>query len=142
MEKVGLYDGVELGQQSKRWCTDNALEFKAASAVVRSFRSLAHFTSIPHKHQSSGIIERQNRIIIEGINTCLRASGMTAKWWACAAPFWATMRNAFLLGKDGEAVWKRRFRSDSMFAQYPFVASVFVRLSKELENERYSSSQE
>lgn len=136
MEKVGLYDGVELGQQSRRWWTDNAPVFKAASAVVRSFRALGHFASIPHKHQSNGIIERQSRMIIEGINTCLRTSGMTAKWWVCAAPFWTTMKNAFVPGKDGETDWRRRFCSDPMFTQYPYGALVFLRLSKELENEK------
>merc|ERR1712217_391229 len=61
VDNVHQYEGPE--QKIKRWWTDSAPEFKKASRIIRSQRPLAHYTSIPYRHQSNGIAERSNRLV-------------------------------------------------------------------------------
>ena len=135
-EQIFQFEGVEDGQQARRWWTDCAPEFRAASREIRKLRPLAHFTSVPHRPQSNGIIERSNRVVIEGTNASIFGAGADGKWWVCAAPYWVMMYNGFLIGKDGQTAWERRFGVSAAFKQYPWGTLVFVKPPKALEKSK------
>ena len=86
VDNVHQYEGPDL--KIRRWWTDSAPEFKKASRIIRSQRPLAHYTSIPYRHQSNGIAERSNRLVEEGTRTILVASGFNGTWWVLAMVFW------------------------------------------------------
>ena len=127
VEKVFQIEGPEPSQVGRRWWTDAAPEFAAASLTIRRLRPLAHFTSIPFRPQSNGVIERSNRLLTEGANTCIFAAGVDAKWWVCAVQHWCAMYNGFQIGADGKTPWQRRFNEDAPFRLYPFGSLVFVK---------------
>ena len=127
VEKVHQYEGVEPEQQSRRWWTDSAPEFSAASRVIRSLRPLAHFRAIPHLHESNGIIERRNRTITEGTNAILFVAGADSQWWVLAAPYWCAMYNASAVDAAGLTPWYKRYGEDAPYKMYPWGALVLVK---------------
>ena len=133
LQQVRQFEGAEPAQQARRWWTDCAPEFRAASREIRRLRPLAHFTSPPYRPCANGIIERSNRVVEEGTNAALCIGGGDAKWWVCAGPFWVTMFNGFSVGPDGQTPWERRFQTPAPFKLYPWGALVFVKPPIELE---------
>ena len=81
-DSVHQFDGAE--PSIRRWWTDNAGEFVAASRRLRAQRLLAHFTSIPFRHETNGVAEVTNRAVIEGGRCLLVQAGLPDTWWTCA----------------------------------------------------------
>jgi hypothetical protein len=133
VEQTRQYEGVEEGQQARRWWTDCAPEFKAASREIRKVQPLAHFTSPPHRHQANGTIERSNRTVSEGSNASIFTAGFDGKWWVCAAPYWVAQDNGYTIRKDGTTAWENRFGVPCPFKLYPWGALVFVKPPQQLE---------
>ena len=117
VSEVHHYEGADPKQRGRRWWTDSAAEFEAASRNIRSERALAHFRGIPHAHTSCGIIERMIRTLVEGTNAALIQAGASAEWWCLALVYWAMMWNAFREGQDGLTPYERRH--DGEKAPYP-----------------------
>ncbi|CAK0869318.1 unnamed protein product [Prorocentrum cordatum] len=93
LDQAFKFEGVDPGQQARRWWTDSAPEFGAASRATRTQRPLAQFTSVPHRPQSKGIIARSNRRMTESANAAIFAASADATWWVCAVVFWVAMRS-------------------------------------------------
>ena len=127
LDQVHHFEGVEKDQQARRWWTDCAPEFRAASRAIRKLRPLAHFTSIPRRATSNAIIERSNRTVGEGTNASLFTAGMDSKWWVCAGPHWVATYSGFHKNKDGQTAWLLRHKEDCLFIDYPWGALVFVK---------------
>ena len=64
------------GQKISRWYSDGAEEIHAACVEM----GIRHDTAEPNRHESNGVIERTNRIVIEGTRTLLHQSGLPYKY--------------------------------------------------------------
>ena len=116
----------------RRWWSDNAPEFAAASRKLRELHPFAHFCSIPHVPQSNGIIERFNRTALEGALALLSMTVFPSTWWPLAITTWCMMHNGFKLGEDGFTPYFRRFGQHPECRQYPFGSLVFVAPGKKV----------
>ena len=115
----------------RRWWSDNAPEFVAASQMIRAMRPVAHFRSIPNVPQSSnGVIERFNRTLMEGAAASLMMAAFPASWWVCAVRHWCMQYNGHYRGLDGFTPYERRYQDAAQWEMYPFGALVFVMPSK------------
>ncbi|CAK0824602.1 unnamed protein product, partial [Prorocentrum cordatum] len=106
----------------RRWWSDRAAEFLAASRQVRSLQPLAHFTSAPWRHAPTA--ERTNRTASEGTRALLIQSGLEEAWRAMALLFWVAMWNGLMIGKDGVTPYLRRHGTPAPYKQYAFGALV------------------
>jgi hypothetical protein len=110
------------GLNVRRWWTDCAPEFKKDLAIIRAQRPLAHYTGIPFRLQPNWIVERSNRVLVEGTRLILIQSGLPATWWPLALLFRIVCHNANDKDNDGCTAWMRRFGEDPRFKLYPFGA--------------------
>ena len=85
--------------------TDNSLEFGKACEDL----SWNHYTSTPHRSETSVIAERAVRRVKEGTSAVLLQSGLDEKWWADSMERYTFLRNVTDLSSDGKTPYKRRF---------------------------------
>ena len=110
----------------RRWWSDNAPEFAAASRNIRTMRPFAHYRSIPRAPQTNGIIERFNRTVIEGARASLLMVAFPDSWWACAIHHWCMQYSGHCRSTDGFTPHDRRYGCVAEYSSYPFGALVFV----------------
>ena len=89
-----------LGLQTtaKHACSDNANE------IEKGLRNMGilHDTSIPHRSETNGVIERAVRRAIEGTSACLVQSGLNEEWWDRAMQCYCFLRCTVDLLIDGQ----------------------------------------
>ena len=85
--------------------TENSLEFG------RSWEELSwnHWTSTPHRSETTGIAERVVRRVKEGTSAVLLQSGLGNEWWAEFMECYCYLRNIQDLLSDGMTPFERRF---------------------------------
>ena len=110
----------------RRWWSDNAPDFAAASRKIRTMRPFAHYRSIPRAPQTNGIIERFNRTVVEGARASLLMAAFPDSWWVCAIHHWCMQYNGHCRGTDGFTPHDRRYGCVAEYSSYPFGALVFV----------------
>lgn len=125
IESVHIFEGPELGV--RRWWTAGALEFALAASRIRPPRPLAHYKSIPHRPQSSGVAERSNKMVIEGERRSILQSGLNEDSWPFAVQHWCMNYNASRKTRDGNTPWSIRFGRSPDFRIYPLGALVFFK---------------
>jgi len=115
----------------RRWWSDRAEEFLAASRRIRALRPLAHFTAVPWRHAPRA--EHSNRVATEGARALLLQAGMPDAWWPLGVTFWTAMWNGFMTGQDGYTPYLRRHGVAAPYRQYPFGALVLFHPHKAVE---------
>ena len=89
---------------SKFFYSDNAGELVMAAKSLE----LRHDTGTDNRPQTNGVIERQNRNILEGTRAALCEAGLEHKFWSHAMQCWCTLNNVFRIHeKDGLTPWQR-----------------------------------
>ena len=104
--------------------TDNSGEFKTAIKQL----GWLHDSSTDNRPQTNGVIERQNRNILEGTRSTLYVSGLEHKFWSQAATTWCQIHNFIKVDEsDGLTPWQRRHGKECKFDGLivPFGAKVF-----------------
>ena len=86
--KVAVQDSVG-AEEVKSWYPDGAPELHAVCREL-GFR---HDKSDPHRSETNGVIERTNRIVLEGTRTLLFQSGLPHKYLRMAAKCFCTLYN-------------------------------------------------
>ena len=89
----------------KLFYSDNAQE------LVQAAKSLEwrHDTGTDNRPQTNGVIERQNRNILEGTRASLCEAGLEHKFWSQAMQCWCTLINAPCVHDAGAKIpWQRR----------------------------------
>ncbi len=86
--------------------------------LISSIRSLgwSHDLATDNRPQTNGVIERQNRNILEGLRSSLWESGLEHKCWSQAATTWCHLNNFSRVDpKDGLTSWQRRHGKAAKF---------------------------
>ena len=103
--------------------SDNSGEIKEAAKSL----GWMHDTSTDNRPQTNGVIERQNRNILEGLRCTLYESGLEHKFWSQAVVTWCILNN-ITKGEDMNMVtpWMRRHGAKTKFGGQlvPFGAKV------------------
>ena len=68
-----------------------------------------HFTSTPHRSETTGIAQRAVRRVKEGTSAVLLQSGLGNEWWAVSLECYCFLRNIQDLLSEGKAPCGRRF---------------------------------
>ena len=63
---------------------------------------ILHDTTIPHRSETNGVIERAIRRVTEGTSACLVQSGLNEEWWDLAMQCYCVLRNTVDLLVDGQ----------------------------------------
>ena len=106
--------------------SDNAKELKSAAEQ----ELMVHPTSTPHRHESNGVVERFNQLIVDGARRLLLQSGLPGRYWHYACRAFHLARNACVKGKDGRTAWDRRFGKEFHGKLIPFGSKVLYRRPK------------
>ena len=92
--------------------SDNSGELKAA-ALSLEWR---HDTSTENRPASNGVIERQNRAVLEGARCALYECGLEHRFWSQAMITQCFLNNTSRKGdKDSLTPWQRRFGAKQRF---------------------------
>ncbi len=86
--------------------TDNAPELIQAGKTLL----WAHDKSQPEDPQSNGLVERQQRLVLEGTRTVLLSAGLVHTWWPWASQYFCWARNILPTFEDGTSPYERRFK--------------------------------
>ena len=106
--------------------SDNAKELKAAAGQ----ELMVHLTSVPHRPESNGVVERFNQFIADGARCFLLQSGLPGRYWHYACRAFLLARNACVKGIDGRTAWDRCFGKEFHGKLLPFGSKVIYRRPK------------
>ena len=107
---------------------DNADEFDAACKQL-SWPQPTH--PVPYDHARNGTAERAVLTMIEQVRAALLQSGLSHRWWSCAAEHSAFVLNQVMKNDIGQSPFSLRFPDAAPVVLVPFGALVRVRLPRE-----------
>ena len=120
--KMALRDFVG-SSPLKMLYSDNSGEIREAAKDL----GWLHDTSTDNRPQTNGVIERQNRNILEGLRATLYESGLEHRFWSQAVAAWCVLHNV-TKGEDINMVtpWQRRHGTQAKFGGQlvPFGAKI------------------
>ena len=107
---IGPKEKVELAY------TDGADELRLACNALKWRQRVA----TPGRPQTNGVVERTNRLILEGARTLLSQARMDKKWWSRAVRCFCLQYNASRRGMDGDTPQRKRLGYDFLGRLLPF----------------------